>query len=126
MTAGLLFPKCVGLTLREDRKAKRAAVVANERAVERAVLARDGKRCRVPGCRTDGECAHVAPKGMGGDHGERTDTGNCFRCCPEHHRGPRGSIHSTHLEVIKLTPAGCDGPLAFHWRQTGSTVKEKS
>ena len=121
---GLLFPKCAGLTLREDRKAKRAVVAANQRKVERDVLTRDGKRCRVPGCRADAECAHVEPKKMGGDHGERTDTLNCFRCCAEHHRGPRGSIHSADLEVIKLTPAGCDGPLAFHWRQTGQTVKE--
>jgi hypothetical protein len=61
---------------------------------------------------------------MGGDHGERTNTANCFRCCHAHHRGPRGSIHSGDLEVIKLTPTGCDGPLAFHFKQTGETYRE--
>jgi hypothetical protein len=125
MTIGLLFPKCPGNTLVEDRELRKAEVKAHAKAIERAVRNRDGVRCRVPGCRNDAECAHVAPKGMGGDHGERTDTLNCFRCCRVHHTGPRGSIHSADLEVIKLTPAGCDGPLAFHWRLTGSTVKEK-
>lgn len=127
MTAGLLFPKVRDdkPTLREERKATRKAIEANARAVEEAVRTRDGLTCRVPGCRAPGECAHWKPKGIGGDHGERTNTANCFRCCPVHHRGPRGSIHSADLEVIPLTPAGCDGPLAFHWRRSGQTLVEK-
>lgn len=122
--SGLLFPKVERLTLREERQAKRRAVQSNERAVEDAVRKRDGIKCRVPGCREQGECAHIEPKKMGGDHGERTTAANCLRACVAHHRGPRGSIHSGDLEVIKLTPAGCDGPLAFHWRLTGTTIKE--
>jgi hypothetical protein len=122
---GLMYPKCPGPTLREDREIVKQMVRQHERAVEDAVRKRDGIKCRVPGCRSIGECAHLAPKGMGGDHGERTDTTNCLRVCAAHHRGPRGSIHSADLEIIKLTPAGADGPLAFHWRQTGQTITEK-
>lgn len=123
MTA-LAFPKPEPpIFQRRRRQAERRA---HEDQVRRLVRARDGSRCRVPGCREPGECAHIDPKKMGGDHGERTDTTNCFMCCRAiHHRGSRGSIHSGDLEVIKLTKAGCDGPLAFHWRLTGQVIKER-
>ena len=58
------------------------------------------------------EWAHLQARGMGGTpDGRRDTTANTICCCAEHHRGVR-SLHSGHLEVIPLTDAGADGPIA--------------
>jgi hypothetical protein len=114
-----------GTTLQQERQSKRKATKAQTDAVRRDVYRRDRYRCRIPGCKEDHiELVHLDPKGMGGDHGIRTTTQNAIAGCRDHHTGPR-SIHSGEIEVIPLTSAGADGPLAFHWRSEGKTVKEK-
>lgn len=125
ITAGQTLSKWPnGTTLQDERHAKSKARKANTDSVRRDVYRRDRYHCRIPGCREDHiELVHLDPKGMGGDHGIRTTTGNAIAGCRNHHQGP-ASIHSGEIEVIPLTKAGADGPLAFHWRSTGVTVKE--
>jgi hypothetical protein len=82
----------------------------------------DHHRCQRPGCIVQGvgrvESAHLDGKGMGGDHGARSDSPACFvTTCSDCHQGPR-SLHSTHLLVVPLSDRGADGPLAWYVRPT--------
>lgn len=109
--AGPLIKPAKG-SLLEERRARRARIEADEKAAKAAVVRRDGLHtCRlVPGCteREKHETAHIADKGMGGDHGVRSTTGNMIRACLFHHRG-QWSLHSGDLRVDCLTPLGADG-----------------
>lgn len=118
---GLLLPKPArGSTLLEKR-AKRAAIKTHEQTEKAKVVKRDGsKHCRlVPGCseREKFETAHLENKGMGGDHGNRTDASILLRCCLFHHRGD-WSLHSGDLKVEYLTAAKADGPIQVHGRDS--------
>ncbi len=97
-----------------DRRQQRADRLAHEREEKDKVRRRDGEHtCRlVPGCkeREKHETAHLDDKGMGGDHGNRTDAALMVRACFFHHQGP-WSLHSKDLRVEYLTDAQCNGPI---------------
>lgn len=100
------------------KEARRAEIEAHERAVKQRTKRRDGG-CRWPeasDCRGILEGAHIEAKGMGGDHGERTHTGNVVTLCLWHHRKGPASIHSPNGRIDCETDAGADGPLSF-WRR---------
>lgn len=121
----LAFPKFPGgkthLDARRETKAQRRK---HEDAIEGAVKRRDHGRCRIPGCKGRGQWAHLNHRGMGGNpKGDKSTTAETLCLCFTHHQGP-DSLDRGWLEVIPLTTAGCDGPLAFHWIRSGQTVKE--
>lgn len=97
-----------------DRREARAARLQHEREQKELVRKRDGDHvCRlVPGCmeREKHETAHLDDKGMGGDHGIRTDAALMVRACFFHHQGP-WSLHSKDLRVECLTADQCNGPI---------------
>lgn len=87
----------------------------NTAEVRESVFDREQYRCRIPWCEeTAYEMAHLADKGMGGDHGLRTTTANCVAVCTGHHRGTR-SLHSGHLKFEFLSSRGADGPIRFSY-----------
>ena len=108
------FPKPSKGSALLERRHKRAAIVAREKAEKAKVVARDGSQvCRVsPGCREKEhfETAHLDNKGMGGDRGHRTTAATMIRSCFLHHRGPH-SLHSKDLRVEYLTPEQANGPI---------------
>ncbi len=111
------FPK--PRPLFEQRAEERAARRRTERSVKTRAKARDGRRCRVPGCGafTYLEGCHVQGKSAGGDHGKRSSlTSNILTCCRDHHRGSTTSLHSGDLVASPLTPHGADGPVEFFIR----------
>ena len=57
--------------------------------MRRAVLARDGRRCTVPGCRNHGwlELHHTDPLSEGGIHSMETLTTLCWAHHYAHHQG---------------------------------------
>jgi hypothetical protein len=122
---GLLFDKFPnGTTVQEDRKATRGERTKHEDGIKRQVQIRDHCKCRVPACRDRGEWAHLNHRGMGGNRdGSRSTTGTTLILCRTHHKGP-DSLDSARMEVIPLTPQGCDGPLAFHFVRSGKTCRE--
>jgi hypothetical protein len=107
-------PKPARGTARAERDEKRRQIKAHEVREKAACRARDGDRCRWPGCgeKTRIESAHLADKGMGGDHGRRTRRDLLVRLCEGHHRGPC-SLHSGDLRIECLTEANADGALLF-------------
>lgn len=113
------FPKPVrGSYLRERRESRRA-VEAAEKANKAKVRARD-RGCRWPGCecrrlKLPTEVAHLEDKGMGGDHGERSDPSNMIELCVERHRGTP-SLHSGDLRIEPKTSDGANGPCDFYAR----------
>lgn len=65
-------------------------------ATRRKVLARDGHRCRVPGCgSTNIDVHHLHPFGLGGSH----DESNLLTLCEGHHR----AVHNGKL-IIRGSP----------------------
>lgn len=106
-------PRGSGVLEREKADRERRE---HEEQVAKAVKKRDG-RCRWPEahkCRGELEAAHIVDKGMGGDHGLRTYTGNEITLCRWLHRSGPESIHGKQLKVEPLTPDGADGPCAFY------------
>lgn len=75
-------------------------------AVRRAVLQRDERRCRVPGCRnaTFLDLHHLRPRSEGGSHTPE----NLVTVCSAHHRAlHRGELHSEGGAVqFRLRPLG--------------------
>ena len=68
------------------------------RAVRRKVLARDGHRCRVPGCRsTNIDAHHIKPQALGGTNDEL----NLLTLCEGHHL----AIHRGTLVMRGTAPA---------------------
>ena len=64
------------------------------------------------------EVAHGDAKGMGGDHGERSDASNMSYVDMLTHQGER-SIHSGHKRIRPLDPTrGHNGPRACEERET--------
>jgi len=120
------------LALRIDRSKRRAS----EKDAKAAARLRDGYRNRWPGNPNAGErleVAHFQGKGMGGDHGLRSQLDNLITFDWLTHQGPQ-SIHSGHKRVIPLTRDGCSGPCAFfernslangkfgHWKKVGEEI----
>lgn len=115
-----------GTTVQEDRKATRGDRKKHEDGIKRKAQLRDHFTCRVPGCRVGGEWAHLNHRGMGGNRdGSRSTSDTTLCLCRTHHKGP-DSLDNARMEVIPLTTAGCDGPLAFHFIRTGETLKEST
>jgi hypothetical protein len=112
LAASLAKPAKGSLIL--ERRQRKAEIESFEKGEKAKVVKRDGAHtCRlVPNCpeKEKHETAHVAPKGMGGDRGNRSDSSNMVRSCLFHHRG-RWSLHAGYLRVEFLTDAGADGPL---------------
>jgi len=102
-----------------ERKAKRAVVDNAERTHKKEVRARD-RGCRWPGCecrklKLRTEVAHLAAKGVGGDHGERSEPENLIELCFVKHRGTP-SLHSGDLKIMPRTAVGANGPCDFFQR----------
>lgn len=115
-----LLPKPAKGSAFLERREKRAKVKAHETAEKAKVVKRDGqKACRlVPHCpeREKFETAHLDDKGMGGDHGLRTDAAIMIRSCLFHHQG-RWSLHSKDIRVEYLTPEQANGPIEVWGRE---------
>jgi hypothetical protein len=82
-------------------------------ALRRAVLQRDERRCRVPGCRnaTFLDLHHLQPRAAGGCHTAE----NLVTVCSAHHRAlHRGELRSegdaAHFRVLPAAEAGLDQP----------------
>ena len=101
------------------RKQTQRDIRQAEKDVKAEVTRRDGQKV----CRLDPNCLHVKvgigvegvhldDKGMGGDHGVRTQRHLMIRGCAIHHRGAK-SLHSGDLKVRYLTDKGTDGPIAL-------------
>jgi hypothetical protein len=106
-------------TAHAERVQKRMAVESHEDREKTKARKRDGYRCRWPGCdcferRDRIEVAHIEDKGMGGDHGLRSDADMLICLCVARHQG-RPSLHSGDLRIEPLTVAGTNGPCAF-WK----------
>lgn len=110
-------PKPVKGSLLLARRAAKSAIKAHEDAEKKAVRLRDGGRCRWPGCRDKSrlEVAHLDDKGMGGDHGVRTDRAYMICLCYLCHQGPH-SLHQQTKRIEVLTAQGTNGPCAFYER----------
>lgn len=99
------------------RKERRKAIKGFEDAEKRKVRLRD-RECRWPGCsycrsyNTRLEVAHLADKGMGGDHGVRSTADQMMLLCFLRHQGPI-SLHSGDCRITPLTNRGTDGPCRF-------------
>lgn len=121
------------LKLREDRATRRESEKDNKAAAR----LRDSYRNRWPGNPNAGErleVAHFKGKGMGGDHGNRSQLKNLITFDWLTHQGPH-SIHSTHKRVVPLTRKGCSGPCSFwerdalpggkfgKWRKVGEEIR---
>lgn len=109
------------------RHARRKALRAQEQREKEAVRKRD-VRCRWPSCpdcattKTRLEVAHLRAKGMGGDHGARSERSHMILLCFLRHQGPR-SLHSGDLRIEPLTERGTDGPCRFlELRESGWSV----
>lgn len=110
---------------REDGKRKRdkaKAEIRNKEKEQKAlVVKRDGSHyCRlIPQCdeKIQFETAHLEDKGMGGDHGLRTDAAIMVRSCYFHHRG-NWSLHSNDLRVEYLTNEKANGPIQIWGRMS--------
>lgn len=112
--AGTPIPKPSKGSALLDRREKRAAILAHEKAEKAKVVARDGAHvCRlISACteREKHETAHVNDKGMGGDHGIRSTADQMLRACLFHHQGA-WSLHSGDIRVDLLTAEGTNGPI---------------
>lgn len=115
----LMFPKPYKGQARDERIASRKAVEAHEDREKTKVRRRDIV-CRWPHCdcrarRDRLEVAHIDAKGMGGDHGVRSDAENMLLLCLARHQG-HTSLHSGDLRIEKKTVEGANGPLLFYRR----------
>lgn len=98
-----------------ERKLARMDVEAT-RKVNKAAARRRDMKCRWPKCECYRltarlEVAHIDDLSRGGTD----DTDNLVTLCFLTHQGPR-SLHSKDRAIVKLTPAGANGPLAFYMR----------
>lgn len=103
-------------------RAEKLAKDAHEEYVETTAKlkakARDGHRCRVPGCATNLakwrlEAAHVTDEGMGSRHSVSCESMHYAAVCFPHHQGAR-SIHTGDLRMVPIEPArGADGLLRW-------------
>lgn len=78
----LAFPKP---RVTADKRAKRRAKEAQWQAVRKAVLARDGRRCRVCGSRDAIEAHHIRFRSVGGEDATRNTACLCATCHAEVH-----------------------------------------
>lgn len=103
---------------RAERDGKKQAVKDKEDRNKTRARKRDGSMCRFPRCaclakRLHPEVAHIEPKGMGGDHGERSDLWNLICLCKLRHQDSRISIHAGTLRLEALSVNGTSGPVRW-------------
>lgn len=122
LAVGALAKPAKGSALIE-RKDRAKEIRAHEDAEKAKVRKRD-KHCIWPRCENCQvykprlECAHGQAKGMGGDHGERSDADNMSYVDYLTHQGPH-SIHSGHRRIRPLdAKLGHNGPRACEERET--------
>jgi hypothetical protein len=102
-----------------ERKTKRKAIVTAEDTEKDKVRARDG-RCRWPFCENCRrykprlEVAHIDPKGMGGDHGVRSDASQMILLDWLTHQSGPASLEQHGRRIVPLTKAGTAGPCDFY------------
>lgn len=123
-------PKDPRGTLKREKLRKTLAREAREDA-EKAKVRRRDPRCRWPHLTTEekelcrrsrAEVHHVFAKGMGGDHGNRTDADIMIRVCDDVHQGPL-SFHQKNRRVVFLQPdKKCRGQLAFEEKRGGKWI----
>lgn len=118
--AHVTFPKPARGTALLERRAKRRALDAHEKAEKAAVMVRDGRQCRWPRCeyrtmRIPIEVAHVlGHKALGGNPAnDRSQRNRMAAMCKLHHQGAT-SLHSGDLRIEPLTQGLLDGPCAFY------------
>ena len=110
-----------GSALRERRDRQRAIRAHEDR--EKAKVRRRDVICRWPSCENCRrykprlEVAHLAGKGMGGDHGERSTAANMMLLDYLTHQDGTDSLHAQTRRIEPLTDQGTDGPCRF-WRLT--------
>lgn len=106
-----------------ERKDRRREIVAVEEAAKDAVRARD-KSCRWPFCENCKrykprlEAAHNPPKGMGGDHSERSAPEDMILLDFLTHQGA-GGLEQHGKRIEWLTPQRNAGPCQF-WAKDDS------
>lgn len=104
-----------------DKEKTRKDIEDKEFENKKEAKARDSWRCRWPEehkCRGGLEAAHIQAKGVGGDHGLRSETGNLISVCAWIHRSGPVTLEHHELKVEFETAKGCDGPVSF-WKQDG-------
>lgn len=113
------FPKPAKGSALIARREKRKVIVAAEEAEKHKVRVRDRMQCRWPACEYCRRykslvlhCAHIAGKGIGGDHGRRSTADNMILLCSLRHEGPI-SLHSGDCRITPITTRGTDGPCVF-------------
>jgi hypothetical protein len=103
---------------RAEKLAKDAHEDYIETTAKLKAKARDGYRCRVPGCTTNLnkwrlEAAHVTDEGMGSRHSVSCESKHYASVCYLHHQGER-SIHTGDLRMVAIEPErGGDGLLRW-------------
>jgi hypothetical protein len=105
----------------QARTQKARRVSTSERENKQIVRLRD-QFCRYPHCGCQRgevtgidvlpEVAHVRDKSLGGSD----LPSNMILLCHARHQGETGSVHSKHVRMEPLTPAGTDGQVAFYGR----------
>lgn len=106
-------------TRRKELLAKRASLRTREKQAKAVVMDRDGRMCRVPGCKNvklggwAPNVAHLEHKGMGGDRTlDRTQVHKMLVLCFPHHLG-EWSLDKGTLRIEPDTSAGTNGPCQF-------------
>lgn len=108
---GFAFPK--GALRVEQKRVKRLTDDELEREARRAVRARDGVRCSVPGCRERGvELHHIIRRSR--SKGKRWDVLNlCYLCRAHHELEHGGKIHIARKPDGELIVTGARQYLEF-------------
>ncbi len=105
---------------------ERGKAIATREDREKTKVRKRDRTCRWPHQDDDAidlcrrfrrEVAHLDTKGMGGDHGHRTEAKRMILCCFPSHQGAH-SLHQKTLRVKYLTKDLADGPLRFEERDS--------
>lgn len=108
------FPKPSRVARMNEKEDRRREREREEKAAKAESRRRDGNRCRFPlcGCQRKHrrlESAHVVDKSRGGPN----VAANIWTTCADRHQDSVWSIHKKTIEVVPLSSAGADGPMAF-------------
>jgi len=126
------FPKSGAIGARAERVEKSHQRQVAEQTNKRIAKKADQGRCRWPHQTPEEkrlcdaspkEMAHWPSKGMGGDHGKRSDPTKLIRVCEPTHKGPRKSFHAGDRRPVPLDKAqGLRGPCRFEEKRGGRWV----
>jgi hypothetical protein len=110
---------------KKAKSRKRRQSVSAERQAKQQAKARDGGRCRFPGCGCHAlglkiESSHLVHKGIGGNpSGDRSTTAGLMTLCSVRHRTGQWARDNGRLRYVPLTGDGCDGPVKWQIRDAG-------